>query len=146
MGEIYLLASTQAVIPSKAAKADKHNKLFYCAACIEGRRGSFLQFLLGTYFSFNPKLSSRVRRLTQISIINYSIVPPVSRDDGGITNNFFGGPILHSTQAVIPSKAANPDSYYKLFYCAACIEGRRWDLIQFLLGIYFAFNPDSHPE
>jgi hypothetical protein len=40
--------------------------------------------------------------------------------------HLLGMTIFLATQAVIPSKAANLIYYYKLFYYAACIEGRRW--------------------
>ncbi len=105
-----------------------------------------LQFRL---FCSQPLQSSRVRRRIQIRIINYFTMPPVSREDGTLLiflfmarlasirchkipansvpiRHLLGMTILHSTQSVIPSKAANSNSNYKLFYDAACIEGRRY--------------------
>jgi hypothetical protein len=41
-----------------------------------------IRHLLGMTILFQPKQSSRVRRRKQIRVINYIIMPPVSREDG----------------------------------------------------------------
>ncbi len=44
-----------------------------------------IRHLLGmTIFCIQPKQSSRVRRRRQIRVINYFIIPPVSREDGAV--------------------------------------------------------------
>ena len=60
-----------------------------------------------------PKQSSRVRRRTQIRIINYSIMPPVSRDDGTLHIFFYRPSCLDTVPKIIANTRRTIVRLYK---------------------------------
>ncbi len=67
----------------------------FCMTCVETHNCASLLHL------FQPKKSSRVRRGTQIRIINYFIMPPVSRADGTILYIFYRPSCLDTVLKII---------------------------------------------
>jgi hypothetical protein len=64
-----------------------------------------VQSTLGTYSAWlsfvQPEQSSRVRRRSQIRIINYFIIPPVSRDDGALHIFFYRPSCLDTVPKIL---------------------------------------------